>query len=66
MFPERDPEVEIRKLREYREMSSRRDAQTLMSSWRAIVRSHRSLDKEVYALENGELHASQDKRRPTE
>jgi hypothetical protein len=66
MFPERDPEVEVRKLREYREMCSRRDTQMLMYSWRAIARSHRSLDKEVYRLEKGELHVSEGRRRLSE
>jgi hypothetical protein len=27
-----------------------------MSSWRAIERSHRPLDRKVYKLERGELH----------
>jgi len=56
MIHERDPEVEFRKVREYRAARSRQDTQTLMNSWQAIARSHRLLDRAIYRPKDGELH----------
>jgi hypothetical protein len=55
MVPERDLEVEIRRIRENRETSTQQDTKVLVSAWRAIARSHRLLDKDVYRLGSGEL-----------
>ena len=56
LFRENDPEVEVRKLREYRDTRTRQDTQLLVNSWRAIARSHRLLDRPVYkAPPKGEL-----------
>src|SRR5262245_65749755 len=57
MLGERDPDVELRALRQARDTRNRHDTQTLMNAWRAIARSHRLLDREIYSPCDGELDA---------
>jgi hypothetical protein len=54
---ERDSEMRTFEVRQNRQANTRQDSQLLMSSWRAIARSHRLLDQGIYRLQGGELHA---------
>jgi hypothetical protein len=44
-----------------REECRQEDARMLMESWRAIARSHRLLDCEIFRLEEGGLHIVKDR-----
>ena len=61
MSSERDLQARIREVRALRAAYARNDTRTLVSTWQAIVRSHRLLDRKVHTLDGGELHCGSER-----